>query len=82
MTIEELYNANKNMGIHAICVIHCSYEYVERRPIDDVYNGCIIYEDEYYTMPKVLKSLKVLNFRRFKDSNSNEEFNKWEIWVV
>ena len=76
MTIEELYNANKNMGIYAICVIHCSYDYAERRPIDDIQNGCIIYQDEYYTMPKVLKSLQVLNFRR-----SNEEFNKWEIWV-
>ena len=82
MTIEELYNANKNMDIHAICVIHCSYEYEERRPIDDIWNGCVIYQDDYYTMPKVLKGLEVLTFRRLKDSSSNEESNKWEIWVV
>lgn len=82
MTIEELQNSNKDMGWNDICVIHCSYEYEERRSMDDIWNGCIIYQDEYYTMPKVLKGLEVLTFKRLKDSSSNEESNKWEIWVV
>lgn len=82
MTIEELYNANKNMDIHAICVIHCRYDNAERRPFDDIRNGCIIYQDDYYTMPKVLKGLEVLSFKHLKDSGSNIWSIKWEIWVV
>lgn len=82
MTIKELYDANKNMDINAICVIHCSYEHLESRPIDDTFDECIIYQDDYYTMPRVLKGLEVLTFKHLKDSSSNEESNKWEIWVV
>lgn len=82
MTIKELYNANKNMDINATCIIHCSYEYAGRRSVDDIFDGCIIYQDDYYTMPRVLKGLEVLTFKRLKDSSSNEEINKWEIWVV
>lgn len=82
MTIKELYNANKNMDINAICVIHCYYEHSERRPSDDIFDGCIIYQDDYYTMPTVLKGLEVLTFKRLKYSSSNEESNKWEIWVI
>lgn len=79
MTIKELYDANKNMYIDDIFVIHCSYEHTERR---NIFDGCIIYQDDYYNMPAVLKRLKVLTFKRLKDSSSNEESNKWEIWVV
>lgn len=82
MTIKELYNANKNMGINDTCVIRCKYEYDGLRSVDDILDGCIIYQDDYYTMPKVLKGLEVLTFKRLKDSSSNEESNKWEIWVV
>ena len=77
MPIKELYNANKNMDINATCIIHCKYEYEGRRSIDDIFDGCIIYQDDYYTMPRVLKGLEVLTFKRL-----NEESNKWEIWVV
>lgn len=82
MTIKELYNANKNMDINDTCIIHCRYEYAEHRSVDDIFDGCIIYQDDYYTMPRVLKGLEVLTFKRLKDSSSNEEINKWEIWVV
>lgn len=52
MTIKELYNANKNMGINDTCVIRCKYEYDGLRSVDDILDGCIIYQDDYYTMPK------------------------------
>lgn len=82
MTIEELFNACKDMDIYDICVIHCRYDYAEHRSIDDIMNGCVIYQDDYYTMPKVLKGLEVLSFRRLKDSSPNEKTNKWDIRVV
>ena len=82
MTIEELFNANKDMDIHDICVVHCNYDHAECRPIDDIWNRCVIYQGDYYTMPNVLKVLKVLSFRHLKDSGLNEEPNKWKIWVV
>lgn len=84
MTIEELVNANKDMCSHSICVIRCLY--VKSQPkymsSDDILNGCIIYYDEYCIMPKVLRSLNVTSFKHICYSKSNEESDKWEIWVV
>lgn len=84
MTIEELVNANKDMCSNSICVIRCRY--VKSKPkymsSDEILNGCIIYYDEYCIMPKVLRNLNVTSFKRICYSKSNEESDKWEIWVV
>lgn len=82
MTIKELYIANKNMDIHDIFVIRCNYDFAERRSIDDIMNGCIIYQDDYYTMPEVLKDLKVYRFKCLSYRRSTDEPSKWMIWVV
>ena len=82
MTIEELSNCNKDMDIHAVCSIRCRYANSERRCIDDIRTGCLIYKDDYYTMPKVLKALDVLSFKCLSPYKSANEPGKWEIWVV
>lgn len=82
MTIKELYIANENMDMHDICVINCEYDFAERMSIDDILNGCIIYQDEYYTMPEVLKDLKVDRFKCLSHSSSTDEPSKWIVWVV
>lgn len=82
MTIKELYIANKNMYMNDICVINCKYDFAERRSVDDIVNGCIIYQDDYYTMPEVLKNLEVKRFKCLSHSRSTDEPGKWEIWVV
>lgn len=30
---------------------------------DDIANGCILYQDEYFVMPNVLRNLKVTSFK-------------------
>ena len=66
MTIRELCKANEDMNEYSICVIHCRYTNTyhkipnddiikSRRATDDITKGCIIYYDEYYVMPEVLK---------------------------
>lgn len=82
MTIEELVNANKDMCSRSICVIRCRYNKSKYMSSDEILNGCIIYYDEYCTMPKVLRSLNVTSFKHTCYSKSNKESNKWEIWVV
>lgn len=84
MTIEELRIANKDMRADSIFVVHCRYEESRWLSSDDIIKGCIIYQDEYYRMPKAIKDLNVLSFKclgytRILDK-SNE--NKWDIWVV
>ncbi len=77
MTIEELRNLNKDMRADSIFIIHCRYGNSTNLSRDDMINGCIIYQDEYYRMPKVLRDLNVLSFKCL-DYNTY----KWEIWVV
>lgn len=84
MTIEELRDRNKDMRADSIFVIHCQYEKSQRLSSDDIIKGCIIYQDEYYRMPKVLRDLNVLSFKclgygRILDESN---INKWEIWVA
>ena len=82
MTIEELCNANKDMDIYAVCVIRCRYANAQfRKSVNDIMSGCLIYQDDYYTMPKVLKALNVLSFKCLSDYKSADEPGKWEIWV-
>lgn len=45
---------------------------------DDIVNGCILYQDEYYLMPNVLRNLKVTSFK----CTGYKSFCKLEIWVV
>ena len=84
MTIEEFFNANKDMCSHSICVIRCPY--VKSKPkyisIDKILNGYIIYYNEYCIMPKAIRSLNVTSFKHTCYSISNEKYDKWEIWVV
>lgn len=70
------------MYMNDICVINCKYDFAERRSVDDIVNGCIIYQDDYYTMPEVLKNLKVNRFKCLSHRGSTDEPSKWEIWVV
>ena len=75
MTVEELRNANKDMRVDSTFIIHCHYEKSKYLSSDDIIEGCIIYQDEYYRMPKILRDLNVLSFKFLSG-------DKWEIWVV
>lgn len=77
MTVEELCKSNGNMLDTSMCVIHCRYDNSQfRNSTDNRLNGCIIYQDEYRVMPKVLKRLEVLTFKYLKDSRSFDEPGK------
>lgn len=52
MTIKEMFNANKDMSYNDICVLHC-----QRDTSYMISNDCIIYNDDYESMPKVLEDL-------------------------
>ena len=82
MTIEELNNANRDMDIHSVCAIYCRYANPQCRIINDISNGCLIYEDDYFTMPRALKCLNVLSFKCLSPYKSGDEPGKWKIWVV
>lgn len=83
MTIKDLFNANRDMSYHDIYVLHCRFSDSSRgNSTDGIINGCIIYQDEYNTMPEVLKGLKVKSFKCLRHTRSVDEFSKWEIWVV
>lgn len=93
MTIEELCNANEDMSEYSVCVIHCRYtnifnlscnDIIEARRVryDNMAKGCIIYDDSYYHMPKVLKDLNVNRFKCLSPSRSVDKPSKWSIWVV
>lgn len=77
MTIKEMFNANKDMSYNDICVLHCQYD-TSYMISDD----CVIYNDCYESMPKVLEDLNVLTFERLSDKCSPKEHGKWDIWVV
>lgn len=83
MTIKEMFNANIDMLYDDIYILHCKFDnsYLGRTTTDDI-NGCIVYQDDYYTMPEVLKGLKVKSFKCLSHAGSLDEDNKWDIWVV
>ena len=82
MTIKEMFNANVDMSYDDICVLHCIFDNSCLGNSTDYINGCIIYQDEYDTMPEVLKGLKVKTFKCLSHIGSLGEHNKWDIWVV
>lgn len=83
MTIEELQNANIDMGCYDICVVRSKYENSQHRDsIDDIFNGCVIYKDDYYTMPKVIKGMNVISFKCTNYIRSVDKHSEWVIWVV
>lgn len=83
MTIEELQNANKDMGWNDICVVRSKYENSQHRDcIDDIFDGCVIYKDGYFTMPKVIRGLNVMSFKCTNRIRSLDKPSEWEIWVV
>lgn len=82
MTIKEMFNANVDMSYDDICVLHCLFDNPSWGNSTDYINGCIIYQDEYDTMPEVLKGLKVKTFKCLSHTRSLGEHSKWDIWVV
>ena len=82
MTIKEMFNANVDMLYDDICVLHCLFDNPCWGNSTDYINGCIIYQDEYDTMPEVLKGLKVKTFKCLSHTRSLGEHSKWDIWVV
>lgn len=83
MTIEELYNVNEDMFDNSILlyIVNIPDPIVEKS-CNDIINGCVIYQYDYYSMPKVLKGLHVSSFKCLRNVRSHDELDKWDIWVV
>lgn len=82
MTILELYSASKDISPKSMCVVRCKYDNYQVKSVDDVMDGCIIYKNDFYTMPKVIRDLNVMSFKCIKPAGALDEPGKWEIWVV
>lgn len=82
MTIEEAFNRNIDMSYEDIFVLHRRFDISHCGNSTGDINGCIIYQGDYYSMPKVLKDLHVSSFRCSRNVMSYDETDKWDIWVV
>lgn len=81
MTILELYSASKDISPKSMCVVHCKYDSHQVKSVDDVMDGCIIYKDDFYIMPEVIRHLNVKSFKCTKPARTLDEPGKWDIWV-
>ena len=68
------------MVIYASCIVDLIIPVAEKSTDGTI--GCIIYQDDYDTMPEVLKGLKVKTFKCLSHTGLPHEPNKWDIWVV